>query len=113
VSDTLLEKINDIVTEQSALGQMLNFGDIQIISGSESGIDIFHRFPDPIGLKKDLLEQKALLVGVAKTTDEPEEQLLSADDVPGLIAELDGLRKKGVLTDTEFEEKKRQLLGRI
>lgn len=113
VSDTLLEKINDIVTEQSALGQMLNFGDIQIISGSESGIDIFRRFPDPIGLKKDMLEQKALLVGVAETTDEAGEQLLSADDVPGLIAELDELRKKGVLTDAEFEEKKHQLLGRI
>lgn len=113
VSDTLLEKINDIVTEQSALGQLFNFGDVQIISGSESGIDVFYHFPNPIGFKKDLLEQKALLVGGAKTTEEAEERVLNADEVPGLIAELDGLRKKGLLTDAEFEEKKRQLLDRI
>ena len=33
--------------------------------------------------------------------------------VPELIAELDELRKKGLLTDAEFEEKKRKLLDRI
>ena len=36
-----------------------------------------------------------------------------AGDVPELIAELDALRQKGLITDAEFEEKKEQLLDRI
>ncbi|MDY6878425.1 MAG: PH domain-containing protein [Chloroflexota bacterium] len=117
VSDTLLEKINDIVMEQSALGRLLNFGDVEIISGSESGIDVFRRIADPIGFKKELLDQKETLASLG-AFDERMGRVLSAEapdagDVPELIAELDELRQKGVITDVEFEEKKQRLLARI
>ena len=117
VSDTLLEKVNDIVMEQSALGRILNFGDIEIISGSESGIDVFYRIADPIGFKKALLDQKESLSGL-DAFEERAERVLSteapgAGDIPELIAELGELRHKGLITDAEFEEKKRQLLDRI
>lgn len=117
VSDTLLEKVNDIVMEQSALGRLLRFGDIEIISGSESGIDAFRRIADPIAFKKELFDQKEALAsldifeghaGRVLTTKAP-----SASDVPELIAELDELRQKSVITDAEFEEKKQQLLDKI
>jgi hypothetical protein len=109
VSDTLLEKINDIVTEQSAMGRLLKFGDVEIIAGSDSGVDVFYRLADPIGFKKDLLDQKAS-VGEPEAAEEPEKH---AQSVPDLIAELDELRKKGLVTDAEFEEKRRELLDRI
>jgi hypothetical protein len=107
VSDTLLEKINDIVTEQSAVGRLLGFGDVEIIAGSESGTDVFYRLTDPVGLKRDILDQH---VAGGSVADEDEKDV---DSVPELIAELDELRKKGLLTDAEFEEKKRKLLTRI
>jgi uncharacterized membrane protein YdbT with pleckstrin-like domain len=109
VSDTLLEKINDIVTEQSAMGRLLKFGDVEIIAGSDSGVDVFYRLADPIGFKKDLLDQKAS-VGEPEAAEEPEKH---AQSVPDLIAELDELRKKGLITDTEFKKKRRKLLDRI
>jgi uncharacterized membrane protein YdbT with pleckstrin-like domain len=117
VSDTSLEKINDIVMEQSALGRLLKFGDIEIISGSESGIDVFRRIADPIEFKKELLDQKGTL-GSLDVFDEQVGRVLSAEalnasDVPELIAGLDELRQKGVITDVEFEEKKQRLLARI
>ena len=108
VSDTLLEKINDIVTEQSAMGRMLGYGDLEIIAGSESGIDVFYRLVDPVGFKRDILDQQPA-GGLPAAEDDQED----ADSVPDLIAELDELRKKGLLTDAEFEEKKRKLLDRI
>jgi len=117
VSDTLLEKINDIVMEQSALGRLFRFGDVEIISGSESGIDVFHRIADPIEFKKELLEQKETLArldifeeraGRVLSTEAP-----AAGDIPELIAELDELRQRGVISGAEFEEKKRQLLTKI
>jgi uncharacterized membrane protein YdbT with pleckstrin-like domain len=117
VSDTSLEKVNDIVMEQSALGRLLKFGDLEIISGSESGIDVFRRIADPIGFKKDLLDQKAGLAGL-NVLEERAKRVLSteapgAGDVPELIAELDELRQKKIITDVEFEKKKQELLDAI
>ncbi len=115
VSDTSLEKINDIVMTQSAWGRMLRFGDIEIISGSDIGVNVFHRIADPIGFKKELLDQKGLVGSAAEKQPErasgPKGSGVS--DVPALIAELDDLRKKGLLTDAEFEAKKQELLDRI
>jgi hypothetical protein len=34
-------------------------------------------------------------------------------DIPTLIAELDELRKKGILSEVEFQKKKTQLLEKI
>jgi len=117
VSDTLLEKVNDIMMEQSALGRLLRFGDIKIISGSESGIDVFRHIADPIAFKKELFDQKEPLAG-PDASEAQAARVLSAEgpsagDVPELIAELDELRQKGVITDAEFQEKKQQLLDKI
>ena len=117
VSDTALEKINDILMEQSALGRLLGFGDVEIISGSESGIDTFQRIVDPIGFKKELFDQKEALARLS-VFEERAGPLLGAEvpgagSVPELIAELDELRQRGVITDAEFEEKKQQLLGKL
>jgi uncharacterized membrane protein YdbT with pleckstrin-like domain len=117
VSDTALEKINDILMEQSSLGRMLGFGEIEIISGSESGIDVFRHIADPIGFKNEMFDQKEALTNL-DIFEERAGRVLSADppgagDVPELIAELDELRQKGVITDVEFEEKKQQLLAKM
>lgn len=116
VSDTSLEKINDIVMEQSALGRMLKYGDLEIISGSESGIDVFLRIADPIEFKKELLNQKEALANpdvFDKRVGREPDNVPDAADIPELIAGLDELRQKGAITDVEFEEKKQQLLTRI
>jgi hypothetical protein len=117
VSDTALEKINDILMEQSPLGRMLGFGEIEIISGSESGIDVFRHVTDPIGFKNEMFDQKEALANL-DIFEEQAGRVLRAEapgagDVPELIAELDELRQKGVITDAEFEEKKQQLLAKM
>lgn len=114
VSDTALEKVNDIVMEQSTWGRLLKFGDIEIISGSESGIDVFRRIADPIGFKRTLLDQKGALGGTGAQAERTSgEKTPDTGEIPRLIAELDELRKKGLLSDAEFEEKRKQLLERI
>jgi hypothetical protein len=93
VSDTALEKINDILMEQSSLGRMLGFGEIEIFDQKEALARL------------DIFEERA---GRVLRADPP-----GAGDVPELIAELDELRQKGVITAAEFEEKKRQLLAKM
>ncbi len=105
VSDTSLEKINDIILEQSPLGRILNFGRLEIISGSNSGIDVFPCIADPIGFKKDVLDQKDVLAGHGV-------QNRRGRDSHDLISELEDLRAAGVFTEAEFEAKKRQILDK-
>ena len=117
VSTTALEKINDVLLEQSALGRLLGFGTVQIISGSESGKDVFRSIADPIGFKNELFNQKAALTKLG-ILDEQAGRVLTAEapqsgGVPELLGELDELRQKGIITDAEFEEKKQQLLAKI
>jgi hypothetical protein len=116
VSDTLLEKINDIMTEQTAMGRLLRYGDVGVIAGSDSGADFFYNLADPIEFKKDLLDQKVMLAEPEASTESGRRKgsgAPAAADVPELIAELDELRKKGLLTEAEFQEKRRKLLDRI
>jgi hypothetical protein len=104
VSDTLLEKVNDIVTRQSGMGQLLGYGDVELISGSDLGADVFHRISDPVGFKKALLEQRAPAGG---------QPAAGGAEVTAQIRELAELREKGLLTDAEFTRKKRELLERM
>lgn len=115
VSDTPLDKINDIVMRQSALGRLLKFGDLEIISGSEMGADIFERIADPVGFKKALLEQQDVRTsgGRSEAPQDPNSERVVTDQIPELIAELDDLRRQGLITEEEFQEKKRELLARI
>lgn len=117
VSDSSLEKVNDVVMAQSALGRLLDFGDIEIITGSDVGVNIFHRIAHPIRFKTEMLNQKEALGALedfsAKAARVLEAPAPSEGDIPELIAELDALRQKGILTEEEFQKKKAELLARL
>jgi hypothetical protein len=104
VSDSALEKVNDVVLTQSVIGRLLGYGDVEIITGSDIGVNLFKRIARPVDFKREMLNQKESLGEGGH--DEP-------DDVPELIRKLDDLRRQGVLTDQEFEAKKQKLLDQI
>lgn len=56
--DSSLDKINDLVLYQSALGRMMNYGDIEIITGSDTGVNRLDRIRDPVGFKRVMLDNK-------------------------------------------------------
>jgi GTP-binding protein LepA len=51
VMDSSLEKVNDVKMSQSFLGRMFGYGDIQILTASELGVDLYHQINDPVGFK--------------------------------------------------------------
>jgi hypothetical protein len=57
-------------------------------------------------VQKELVENRA----AAKETSNEQP---NASDIPGQIGRLAELRDRGVITAEEFEEKKRDLLGRM
>jgi uncharacterized membrane protein YdbT with pleckstrin-like domain len=58
VRDSNLDKINDLVLYQSALGRLLGYGDIEIITGSDVGMNKLEKITDPLGFKKVMLDNK-------------------------------------------------------
>jgi len=107
VIDSSLEKVNDIKMDQSALGRIFGYGNIEILTASELGVNLFKKIDNPIGFKSALINAKASLEqGAPEIIDDK-------SDIPSMISKLAELRTQGVLTETEFQQKKSELLSKI
>ena len=109
VVDSSLEKVNDVKLSQSFWGRMFDYGDIEILTASEVGANVFRSIGGPIEFKTAMLNAKERM-GYDEMGVRP--QLLE-EDVPTLIAKLDGLRKQGIISEEEFQQKKAELLSKI
>jgi hypothetical protein len=56
--DTSLEKINDAVLTESIFGRAFGFGDLEILTSSEYGIDKMHMLVDAAGFKRAMADAK-------------------------------------------------------
>ena len=109
VIDSSLEKVNDVKLSQSFLGRMFGYGDIEILTASELGVNLFHEINDPVGFKTAMLNAKERLGFDHEAGMEGH----AGADIPSLIARLDDLRKKGILSEGEFQQKKAELLAKM
>lgn len=112
VSDSSLEKVNDVVLLQSWLGRILDFGDVEILTASDIGANMFPMMRAPVQFKTAMLNQKEKLDGAENALDlaigtKPKEGIYE------LISSLERLRREGAVTDEEFSEKKSQLLAHL
>ncbi len=107
VVDSSLEKVNDVKMTQSFFGRMFDYGDVEILTASEIGVNLFKRIGDPVKFKTAMLNAKEKM-GFEGTSIHAQ-----ADNIPAMIAELDELRKKGIVTEAEFQVKKRELLAKM
>jgi Bacterial PH domain/Short C-terminal domain len=58
VTDSSLEKINDAILTQSIFGRMLGYGDLEILTASESGISRLRKLRQADDFKRAMLEAK-------------------------------------------------------
>jgi uncharacterized membrane protein YdbT with pleckstrin-like domain len=110
VIDSSLEKVNDVHMSQSAMGRLFNYGDVEILTASELGVNLFRRIQDPIRFKTTMLNAKE---NMETDSDGRAVRVKSSEDIPALIASLERLRQEGILTEEEFDQKKKDLLARI
>jgi len=108
VVDSSLEKVNDVKLSQSFWGRLFDYGDIEILTASEVGANVFRSIGDPIKFKTAMLNAKERL-GYDEMGVRPQME----EDVPTLIAKLDGLRKQGIISEAEFQQKKAELLAKM
>jgi uncharacterized membrane protein YdbT with pleckstrin-like domain len=124
--DTTLSMINDMIVGQPLIGRILGYGEIDLLTAAEAGTNKIRFLPDADGFKRSLLDAKhqhELEVGgggaVAQAAASPASPAapasdrLSADEVEASITHLADLRDRGLITAAEFEEKKKEILGRL
>jgi uncharacterized membrane protein YdbT with pleckstrin-like domain len=108
VTDSSLEKVNDVKLEQSLGGRLLDYGDLEILTASELGVNQFSQVGQPVRLKTAMLNAKEKLehgqTGLGNRSEV---------DIAGPIEQLDNLRGQGLLTEEEFQQQKAQVLAKL
>jgi uncharacterized membrane protein YdbT with pleckstrin-like domain len=108
--DSSLEKVNDVQMKQSVFGRLFGFGDIEIITGSDIGVNKLWGIANPFEFKRALLEAKIAVeqpMYMRRSSDQREEDGFEA---ARLLAALTDLRDSGVISAEEYELRRRQLL---
>ena len=68
-TDSSLEKINDAMLTESIFGRMFGFGDLEVLTASESGIENLRMLRDAKAFKKAMLDAKhELEIDLARPT---------------------------------------------
>jgi uncharacterized membrane protein YdbT with pleckstrin-like domain len=107
ILDSSLNKINDVILQQSWFGRLFNYGTIKILTATEEVINLLDLIQNPIGFKQAMLESKSLLEptgphAVAATRSATE-----------LLEELEQLRARQMISDAEYQEKRKEILKRM
>jgi len=126
VRDSALEKVNDVELKQSVFGRLFKYGTVEIITGSDVGVNVFHRISNPVKFKKAMLNAKELLHTRAVDVMFPAPAVpaqqaaapapgapVTAGNIGDRLIELTELRQKGMISEAEFQAKRKELLDQL
>ena len=133
-ADSSLEKINDAILEQSVVGRIFGYGDLEILTAAEAPVDHYSFLAGAQGFKRTMLDAKHALeqevyefpgpplraapVGAAPVAAAPAAApagpaSMSSDEITRALGNLADLRDRGAISSEDYEAKKRDLLGRL
>ena len=134
-ADSSLEKINDAVLQQSVLGRMLGYGDLDILTANEQSVDRYRMIGEAQTFKRTMLDEKHKLEqeafqipapplratapaavaapAPAPAPVAPAPRVMTSDEITGALGNLADLRDRGAISPEEYEAKKQDLLGRL
>ena len=132
-ADSSLEKINDAVLQQSLLGRMLGYGDLDIMTAAEESVDRYRMLSQAQTFKRTMLDEKHKLEQEAfqipapplraappapepapvAAAPAPAPRTMTSDEITGALGNLADLRDRGAISPEEYEAKKQDLLGRL
>jgi uncharacterized membrane protein YdbT with pleckstrin-like domain len=105
------EAINDIRFQQSIMERMVGAGDLILESAGEFGRNVFANIRHPESVQRTIYEQgernkERMFQGGRRSGGTPQ-----APSVTTELERLAELRDKGVLTEAEFQNQKKKILG--
>ncbi|MCU1374956.1 MAG: hypothetical protein JWO68_2242 [Actinomycetia bacterium] len=101
-----LERINTVFSHQTIFERLLRSGDLVIESGGEHGQESFSDIPRPANVQNEIYRQ----------IEDNQHRSSGAEREPDVVDQLDrldDLRKRGVITEAEFQAKKAKLLDKL
>ncbi|MBA3468775.1 MAG: PH domain-containing protein [Herpetosiphonaceae bacterium] len=120
--DSSLEKINDVQMRQTFFGRMFNYGDLEVQTANENSDNFFGHIRAPLEFKRAMMNAKV------EHDRAPNEYLNSASvvayqqasaprmthqEIEEQLLRLTELRQKNLISDTDFDSKKRDILSRM
>ena len=132
-ADSSLEKINDAVLQQSVLGRMLGYGDLDIMTAAEESVDRYRMLSQAQTFKRTMLDEKHKLEqeafqipapplraappppepAPARPPAAPAPRRMGSEEITSALGDLADLRDRGAISPEEYEAKKQDLLGRL
>ena len=111
-----LEAINDVRFHQGVFERMIGAGDLIIQSASEAGREVFGDIRHPEEVQKTIYQQgehnqKRMYQGMGSSSPAPSSNPAGAPSTTAELQRLGELRDKGVLTESEFQNQKKKILG--
>lgn len=123
VGDSSLEKINDVLLTQSWLGRLFDFGNIEIITGSDIGVNHLRSLAHPLEFKRAMMEAKQHYShgfgyldpqALAAYVDAQRESVSAPPEtIEQTLRRLATMREQGLLSQEEFDAKRQEVLSRI
>jgi membrane protein YdbS with pleckstrin-like domain len=110
-----LDRINTVFFNQSLFERLIGAGDLGIESAGEGGRQSFTDIRKPNLVQNEIYRQVEGLEArkYQRMGEAAGGSPAPAPSIPEQIEKLDQLRRQGVLTEAEFEQKKRELLDRM
>jgi len=105
--DAPLDKINNVFHNQTFMGRIWKYGDVGLETASEQGTTFFDFLSHPLDFKNEIVKQREAYAANAR----PGAAIQKS--IPQLIDELAALRDRQIITESEFQEKKRALLEKM
>lgn len=107
--DAPLDKINNIFYSQTFMGRVLKYGNVGLETASEQGTTYFADIPNPVRFKNIIMEAREEYMH-----DQARRQPMPGkDDIPAMLERLNKLRADRVISEEEFQEGKKKLLGKL
>jgi uncharacterized membrane protein YdbT with pleckstrin-like domain len=106
-----LERVNTVFFSQSIFERMLGSGDLVIESAGEQGRQAFSDVRKPSAVQNEIYRQ--MEDNENRKYDRIGQHPEAGPGIPAQIDQLDDLRRRGVISDDEFQAKKADLLRRM
>jgi hypothetical protein len=126
--DTSLAMLTDMIVSHPWLGRIFGYGEIDLLTASEAGTTKIRFLPEADAFKTALLDAKheheldvgggralqdAIAATAAQSAPAAQPDRLSAGDLDSSLSQLADMRDRGLITQEEFDAKKRDLLERL
>ena len=106
--DVPLDKINNVFHKQSFMGRLLKYGEVGLETASDQGTTIFSVLSNPMDFKNHIVQQRESYRSNTNTAG-----VTDYSGIPRLLEKLASLRNREIISESEFQEKKRDLLKKI